>query len=244
MLCRTIVGDRFYIGEFDTKGFDVEAGSYVEVLTKRGKKEVVVLDFNVVEDIHIIRYCPIVEIKSWEDYHASYSLFIEVFDMYKDGLLTVDKCVQVFQSVERNCLDSGNKSYEIVEKWDYTEQIKFFLIKDALLPIFESNVEDKDFVFWKTYRSVWNKYMEARARKEGEPRMYLLHDPVEDTDEFIRIECKLYREVNRLCKEAERDGGRFCPARAMWHVQEELLKDKYGIEWKNPLKMNPGLIID
>ena len=100
MLCRAIVIGKSYIGEFETNGFDVTAGSYVEVFTKSGKRDAIVIDFNVKEDVHIIKYCPVVAIKSYADYLVPYAMFFEVYDSYKEGLLAVDECITILKYME------------------------------------------------------------------------------------------------------------------------------------------------
>ena len=241
MLCRAIVLGKYYIGEFETNGFDVKTGSYVEVLTRDGKREAVILDFSVEEDIHILKYCPVVSVKGWEDYLCAYDIFSTVFHMYKGGSIQADECICLFNEVERICREKGTKPYEIIEKWEIPKQTLFHLIVDELLPLFRQDIEDKDFVFWKAYRELWNKYIDKKELYEGDRGIRLKHDPVEDTDKYIRIECEVERETNKLCKSSKTNGIYFTPARDVWAMKKCILKEKYGIDWKTPKEMNPDV---
>ena len=120
----------------------------------------------------------------------------------------------------------------------------FILIKDELLSLFESAVEDKDFIFWKTYKRLWAQYMKAHEIQEGRPRHHLKYDPIEDTDEYIKVECEVYREAKRIVYEKLNDSEIHVHYVAMMSEKRRILKEKYDIEWKSPIQMNPGVNID
>lgn len=71
----------------------------------------------------------------------------------------------------------------------------------------------------------------------------LKHDPIEDSEEYKRVE----KEVDELAeKEADKivpqgwDG--FC--HVFWAVKKDILKKKYNIDWKSPAELNPDTMFD
>ena len=66
-------------------------------------------------------------------------------------------------------------------------------------------------------------------------------DPVEDTEEYKKIEPELQRELDEIFKNKPRMLG-FC--HVYWGTKKRILKEKYGIDWKSPQELNPGVIYD
>ncbi len=68
------------------------------------------------------------------------------------------------------------------------------------------------------------------------------HDPIEDDPKLGPIVEKARREAvsEELGNQPERLG--FC--HIVWATQKRILKDKYGIDWKTPAEMNPGILFD
>lgn len=71
-------------------------------------------------------------------------------------------------------------------------------------------------------------------------------DPIESTPQFKAIKRKIERDVKAAM---EKDG---LPSKAAfmgwcyhyWGYKKEILKSKYGIEWKSPDEMNPNILYD
>ena len=82
--------------------------------------------------------------------------------------------------------------------------------------------------------------------------MDILHDPVEDTPEFLQIKeelvCKMEVFRDEYKKESDRvyeEFGIWPPiSHKLWCKQKEILLRDYGIEWKTPAEMNPDIIFD
>jgi hypothetical protein len=68
------------------------------------------------------------------------------------------------------------------------------------------------------------------------------HGPIEDDPKLGPIVEKARREAlsEELANQPERLG--FC--HIVWATQKRILKDKYGIDWKTPAEMNPGILFD
>lgn len=76
-----------------------------------------------------------------------------------------------------------------------------------------------------------------QIREEG----HLRHDPVEWTARYEEV----VDEVDRLVDEALADmprGMGFC--HAVWHTRAEILRERFGIEWRSPAVMNPRVMFD
>lgn len=65
-------------------------------------------------------------------------------------------------------------------------------------------------------------------------------DPIELTDKYLKIEL----EVERLIRKEIGEGGYMGFCHKYWWTKKNLLKEKYGIEWKNPVDMNPDVDLD
>lgn len=69
----------------------------------------------------------------------------------------------------------------------------------------------------------------------------LKHDPQEDDPKLKRI-------INTAEKEADAElhsqysGMGYC--HLLWGRQKEILKEKYGIDWRTPVEMNPSVMFD
>lgn len=71
----------------------------------------------------------------------------------------------------------------------------------------------------------------------------LYYDPIEDDPEYtavfeeVAVKVKQSKECNGLENEL---GGVHC----FWDVKKRILKEEYGIIWKSPADLNPGVIIE
>lgn len=76
-----------------------------------------------------------------------------------------------------------------------------------------------------------------QIREEG----HLHHDPVEWTARWEEV----IDEVERLTDEKLADvprGMGFC--HAAWHTRADILRERFGIEWRSPAAMNPRVMFD
>lgn len=70
-----------------------------------------------------------------------------------------------------------------------------------------------------------------------------MRDPIEETSEYKSIE----RELEALIEQRlgslyhERPFG-FC--HIYWHAKKEILKERFGIDWKSPQELSPSIIFD
>ncbi len=68
----------------------------------------------------------------------------------------------------------------------------------------------------------------------------LKHDPIEDTPEYKAIEKELEEKI--LAKIGENRGMGYC--HLYWATKRDILLSDYGIVWKSPAIMNPGIRFD
>lgn len=74
-------------------------------------------------------------------------------------------------------------------------------------------------------------------RTEG----YLKHDPVEWSARWEEVIDDAQREVDEQLADEPRGMG-FCFA--YWSALRNILKEKYGLDWRSPSEMNPGVLFD
>lgn len=70
---------------------------------------------------------------------------------------------------------------------------------------------------------------------------HLRKDPVEYSVDWERIYYDVEDELDRILADTQRGMG-FCFK--YWSVKHDLLKKKYGIEWRSPSQMNPRVMFD
>ena len=117
----------------------------------------------------------------------------------------------------------------------FGEKSKIFLYPDAFehFLCFE-NKENQESIslYFKARR------MGRNGKKKRDP--HLKYDPVEDTLYFMQIE----EEVNRLVKEKIGEGGYMGYCFIYWGTKKQILKEKYGIDWRSPSELNPTVLFD
>ena len=69
----------------------------------------------------------------------------------------------------------------------------------------------------------------------------LNNDPVEWSAEYERVIDEANAKISELLKEYPRGMG-FC--HAYWSAKAQVLREDYGIEWRSPSAMNPGVLFD
>lgn len=68
----------------------------------------------------------------------------------------------------------------------------------------------------------------------------LKYDPIEDTPEFQAIKEELEKKI--IEKIGKNRGMGYC--HLYWSTKREILWKDYGIVWRSPAIMNPGVIFD
>ena len=69
----------------------------------------------------------------------------------------------------------------------------------------------------------------------------MITDPVEQTQEYKKIEKELEALINERLKNAHRGLG-FC--HIYWSAKKSILKEKYNIDWRSPAELNPAILFD
>ena len=70
---------------------------------------------------------------------------------------------------------------------------------------------------------------------------YLKHDPVEWSTAYEKVTDEVERLVEEQLDDHPRGMG-FCFA--YWSAKKHVLRTKFGIEWRSPSEMNPGVMFD
>ncbi len=89
------------------------------------------------------------------------------------------------------------------------------------------------------YRNI--KYADSGDFASIEQRGNLKHDPIEWSAEYERIVDDVEKKVGELLSDEPRGMG-FCFL--YWNTKANVLSEYYGIEWRSPAIMNPGVIFD
>lgn len=66
-------------------------------------------------------------------------------------------------------------------------------------------------------------------------------DPIENSPKYRKILAQADKEAKEICKNHV---GKLGYCHRFWAVKERILREKYGIEWKSPARMNPGVMFD
>ena len=73
----------------------------------------------------------------------------------------------------------------------------------------------------------------------------MLHDPIEDHPATKRLIAKAGREAEAELKRAGMVGpGELGYCHALWAMQQRILRERYGVEWRTPAEMNPDIMFD
>lgn len=70
---------------------------------------------------------------------------------------------------------------------------------------------------------------------------HLKRDPIEWSAEYESVIDEAEKKIYKMLKRHPRGMG-FCFA--YWHAKAQVLKEDYGIEWRSPAIMNPGVMFD
>ena len=79
-----------------------------------------------------------------------------------------------------------------------------------------------------------------RNKKRKKKNSGLRYDSIEDSFYYIKIE----DELERLIVKKIGKGGYLGYCHMYWTTKKEILKDRYGIDWKSPAELNPHVMFD
>lgn len=71
----------------------------------------------------------------------------------------------------------------------------------------------------------------------------LYYDPVEDDPRYADVFKKINDEVNEALTEHPKKGSMGF-VHIIWEMKKQILKQKYGINWKTPAELNPQVMFD
>ena len=166
--------------------------------------------------------------------------FLEaLIDDYRYGKITAEECcmkAEEFLDTYRadNMRDDDLRTVvEVI----LPETIRAF--KDS-----SADEKQKKLAFWKglkdcdymlAYGNTFSEEIEEYLREGFERR-----DPVEYSDRYLEIE----PELERLIREETGEGGYFGYCHTYWRCKKQILKERYGIDWKSPSDRYPGVMFD
>jgi hypothetical protein len=144
---------------------------------------------------------------------------------------------QVHDDIERKMAGrflpgDSEENLDGTKKWD--KQVDFqrlAMVHKGLLK------KDSPRGYWEITATGKGWLAQARGEKSEGPK----HDPQEDDPKLKNIFKLAEAEVERELADQPRQLG-FC--HVYWEKKKQILKNKYGIEWKTPGEMNPGIIFD
>lgn len=68
-------------------------------------------------------------------------------------------------------------------------------------------------------------------------------DPIEKTDEYVKIKDEVEKEMEIYIKENNLKG-KMGACHYIWDFKKKLLREKYNIDWHSPKELNPEVIFD
>ena len=80
---------------------------------------------------------------------------------------------------------------------------------------------------------------DAKKNADSEASAQILTDPVESTDVFLKNRFEIEKLTDELLRASVNPDVPFCAL--YWNTKKNVLKKKFGIEWKTPAEMNPNV---
>lgn len=159
-----------------------------------------------------------------------------MIDEYKDGIISKeDFCSVVEHFVSTNKLEIPENSVLHSLVWSIIPDICLFYVEDP------GEASEKELNFWKGLKDIEYQLRYGYSYKEKDKRSKNIKtDPIELTDKYLKIEL----EMERLIRKEIGEGGYVGFCHKYWWTKKNLLKEKYGIEWKSPVDMNPDVDFD
>lgn len=123
-------------------------------------------------------------------------------------------------------------------------QILTIQLPDACLYYVDEPGEEqkRELGFWKELKDIEYKlrYGYSFWKKQESRKSKIKEDPVEYTDEYLRVELELERLIRSEIGEEKYLG--FC--HKYWSTKKNILKNKFEIAWKSPAELNPTIRFD
>ena len=69
------------------------------------------------------------------------------------------------------------------------------------------------------------------------------HDPIEDDLKIRAIIEQVDKEVEKLL-EHDPSAHSYGGCHVIWSFKKQILKERYGIEWRDPSELNPDILFD
>lgn len=83
------------------------------------------------------------------------------------------------------------------------------------------------------------KITELKKNAVLDAKAQVLTDPIECSDEFLRVRYDVEKMTDEILAEKPNDGTPFCIS--YWETKKSVLKENYAISWKSPADMNPDI---
>lgn len=164
------------------------------------------------------------------------SYILAMIDEYKDGIISKEYFYYVVEEfVSTNKLEIPENSVLHSLVWSIIPDVCLFYVEEP------GEAAEKELNFWKELKDIeYQLRYGCSYREKDKKSINIKTDPIELTDKYLKIEL----ELERLIRKEIGGGGyrEFC--HKYWWTKKNLLKEKYGIEWKSPVDMNPGVIFD
>lgn len=72
----------------------------------------------------------------------------------------------------------------------------------------------------------------------------LAHDPIEETTAYRRVVAAAEEAAWVAVEAAGIERGSFGSCWPFWAAKQRILREHYGVAWRTPSEMNPGVIFD
>ena len=162
------------------------------------------------------------------------SFFLALIDEYKDGRIKKEELYDIIESfVNTNQINFENDSL-------FKNILCTQLLDGCLFYVDEpSDTGEKELGFWKELKDIEYKLRYGYSFKESATKRHfnLKSDSVEYTDKYLKIELELEKTIRK-----ESGDCRFC--HQYWNIKKKILYEKYGIDWKSPVELNPTVRFD
>lgn len=179
-------------------------------------KKVIGLNSDIIENKNIISY------------------ILAMIDEYKDGNISKEffcDVIEHFISVNKRNSMGNSERYAMI--WLQLSNIGTFCMDEP------EGADEKELNFWKKLKDIEYglRYDHSFWDKKS---MGIKTDPIEYSDEYLKIELEVERLIRAEIGEGDYMG--FCYR--YWWTKKNILKDKFGIDWKSPSDLNPEVNFD
>lgn len=164
------------------------------------------------------------------------SYLLALVDEYKDGKISKEDLYAVMEHLV--------SSAELNVTGDTMVYIMEHQLPDACLYYIDEpgDADEKELGFWKELKDIEYKLRHGFSFWDRPSnRVHIIkEDPVMYTDAYLKIEL----ELERLIREEIGEGGYMGFCHEYWWTKKRILKERYGIEWKSPVDLNPMVNFD